>query len=285
MVPPPELQAQIQSWMNLIPHDMPPPFFDYKSHAWIVSVPIPVALDVPPKTKSEEVFAEVSQTGPQTGPLVSQMGPNVPQMGPIVPQISPTGSGLSLTSGFASDFHSSTSSLSRPSPGSSPGSNLGLIPGSNPETEEVVAAQTTWVPNPKANEFIPGRNKPEMVPNQESKDLFPGQKRTNPQEKSQNYEKGDLKKEPAAQQGGWGGVAGYGGGGGSYGNGQSDGSMRGGYEQQGYVGRPIKSHGVPMGGGDYRSTPYVGHGQGSGGGYERGGRGGGSGGRGRRGGY
>jgi hypothetical protein len=44
-----------------------------------------------------------------------------------------------------------------------------LIPCSNPETEEVVGAQKTWVPNPKANEFIPGgnqpENQPEMVPN------------------------------------------------------------------------------------------------------------------------
>ena len=278
MVPPIELQAEIQSWMHLIPPGMPPPFFDNKFQAWMVAVPTPVSIDVPPRTESDEVLVE----GPLAAQMITnvpQMGQNVPQMGPIVPQISPTGSGDSLTSGFASDFNSSTSTLSRPSPGSSPDSNLDLILGSNPDTEEVVAAQKTWVPNPKANEFIPGGNQPEVVPNQEPKDLFPGQKRTNPQEKSQNFGKEDLKGGPTAQQGGWGGFRGSGGGG-IYDIEQNGGSMGDGYEQQGYGGGPITSRGMPMGGGSggYRSTPYGGHGQGRGGEYAGGGRGGGRGG-------
>ena len=181
MVTPSELQAQSQSWMHLIPPNippLPPLFFDDKLQAWMVPVPIPVTLDAPLQTESNKV----PQTGslvPQMGPNVPQMGPNIPQMGPIVPQISPTGSGLSLTSGFASDFNSSTSSLSRPSPGSSPDSNLGLIQGPNPNKEEE-GAQKTWVPNPKANEFVPGGKKPEMLKDQELTDLFPTKKRTNP---------------------------------------------------------------------------------------------------------
>ena len=120
------------------------------------------------------------------------MGPTVPQ-----PQISPN-SGLSLTSGFVSDSYPSTNSSSRPSPGStpspnpgsSPGPNLGLTPGSNPESSKEGEAQTTWVLNPKANEFIPGGNqRSEMVPKQELKELswYGTKNKTNPPEKSQNY--------------------------------------------------------------------------------------------------
>ena len=288
-VPPLELQANVQSWMHLIPPHMPLPFFDNKFQAWIVPVPIPVSLDVPPQTESDEVSVEVTQTGPLAAQMrsnVPQMGQNAPQMGPIVPQISPTGSGHSLTSGFASDFNSSTSILSRPSPGSSPGSNLGLTLGSNPETEKVAAQ--TWVPNPQADEFIPGGNQQEMVPNQESEEPFSRNERTNPQEKSQNYKKEDPKGGPTAQQGGWGGsecgFVGYGVGG-DYGNGQSGDTMGGGYEQQGYGGGVMKSRGGPMGGvGGCRSTPYGGIAPG-GGGYQPGGRGGNGGGRGDLGGY
>ena len=188
-----ELLSQLQSWKH---HNPPPPFFDPNTQAWIVAVPIPVSLDGPLQTESDEGSAEV----PQTGPNVPQIGPAVPQMVlPTVPQpqISPN-SGLSLTSGFVSDSYPSTNSSSRPSPGStpspnpgsSPGPNLGLTPGSNPESSKEGEAQTTWVLNPKANEFIPGGNQPsEMVPKQELKELswYGTKNKTNPPEKSQNY--------------------------------------------------------------------------------------------------
>ena len=193
MVPTLELLSQLQSWKH---HNPPPPFFDPNTQAWIVAVPIAVSLDVPLQTLSDEGSAEV----PQTGPTVPQMGPTVPQ-----PRVSPN-SGLS--SGFVSDSYPSTNSSSRPSPGStpspnpgsSPGPNLGLTPGSNAGPSKEGEAQTTWVLNPKAYEFIPGGNQPsEMVPKQELKELswYGRENKTNPPEKSQNYVEGGMAMENA----------------------------------------------------------------------------------------
>ena len=205
-VPTLELLSQLQSWKH---HNPPAPFFDPNTQAWIVFVPIPVSLDGPLQTESDEGSAEVPQTGPtvpQMGPTVPQMGPAVPQMGPIVPQpqISPN-SGLSLTSGFVSDSNPSTNSSSRPSPGStpspnpgsspgpnpgsSPGPNQGLTLGPNPRPSKEGEPQATWVLNPKANEFIPGGNqRSEMVPKQELKELswYVRKNKTGPPERKQN---------------------------------------------------------------------------------------------------